>query len=217
MTSVTSPAMSRKTILWFRNDLRISDNPMLNLVASRGQQQQKQQSHQQHQSQQQPQLQQQQQPQNTHETHDLLCVYCFDPRTYATRHSPHKTGIYRAQFIIQSVENLRSNLRSIGCELLVSTEQPEVLIPTLLRGIAHSDVLVQAEITSEERGVERRVQRGIEGLKGVHKLHRIIGGDTLYHPADLPPAYVNPSHISDIFSLFRAEVEKSCRVRPSLP
>jgi hypothetical protein len=43
------------------------------------------------------------------------------------------------------------------------------------RGIAHSDVLVQAEITSEERGVERRVQRGIETLPGRHKLHRIIG------------------------------------------
>eukprot|EP00601_Ochromonadales_sp_CCMP2298_P009028 CAMPEP_0173202384 /NCGR_PEP_ID=MMETSP1141-20130122/18938_1 /TAXON_ID=483371 /ORGANISM="non described non described, Strain CCMP2298" /LENGTH=132 /DNA_ID=CAMNT_0014127733 /DNA_START=136 /DNA_END=535 /DNA_ORIENTATION=+ len=92
MTSVTSPAMSRKTILWFRNDLRISDNPMLNLVASRGQQQQKQQSHQQHQSQQQPQLQQQQQPQNTHETHDLLCVYCFDPRTYAPPATRRKDG-----------------------------------------------------------------------------------------------------------------------------
>jgi hypothetical protein len=105
-----------------------------------------------------------------------------------------------------------------------------------LEGIVHSDVLVQAEVTSEEQGVERRVQRRLEGIQGVqdvhgdgvqegiegievqgvgvqgvqgvhtHKLHRIIGGSTLYHPADLPYP-TDFSTLSDIFSIFRAKVE----------
>ncbi|KAJ1425310.1 DNA photolyase, FAD-binding/Cryptochrome, partial [Ochromonadaceae sp. CCMP2298] len=178
----------KRTIVLFRNDLRVRDNAVLNFVAS---------------------------SQRTGAT-ELLCVYCFDPRTYRpTQRSLHKTGVYRAKFLLQSVENLRQNLRAMGCELLVATEKPEELIPKLLAGVVSSDVVVLAEATSEEQGVETRVQRGVEGLgaKGAHKLHRIIGGHTLYHPEDIPYE-LNCAKVPNMFTPFKEKVEGASKVRP---
>lgn len=66
-------------------------------------------------------------------------MYCFDPRIFKDADLPkyhiyktRKTGLIRAKFIKESVENLRENLKKIGSELVVSDEKPEIFLKKLL-------------------------------------------------------------------------------------
>eukprot|EP01035_Chromulina_nebulosa_P037260 gene37260-50288_t len=174
----------QRTIVWFRNDLRIHDNPVLSSAALRN-------------------------------SKDTVCIYCFDPQHYTvTKFGSLKTGLYRARFLIESVSNLRKNLRSIGQELIVAHEAPEACIPRLLEGLTECQVLVQGEVTSEELSAERRVEEQLRPRGG--QLIRIYGGNTLYHPEDLPYSK-SLGDYPDVFTVFREKVEKTCSVRPLLP
>ena len=53
-------------------------------------------------------------------------LYCFDPRQYAlTPFGNPKTGAHRAQFLLESVLDLKASLRSIGSDLLIHLGRPE--------------------------------------------------------------------------------------------
>jgi deoxyribodipyrimidine photolyase len=172
---------TKRTVVWFRNDLRIFDNPTLHAAAARA----------------------------LKERTELACVYCFDPRHFtSTKYSAHKTGIYRSKFLIESVSNLRENLRSIGGELFVALAKPEEL---LLQIASAGEIFAQAEVTSEETSVERKV------AKSCGNLNLILGGNTLHHPEDLPYAR-GFSDLPAVFTNYRQHVEKvGVKVRPLLP
>ena len=64
-------ATPERVIVWFRNDLRVHDNPVLSAAAARG----------------------------GAEGSTVVPVYCFDPRTFGeTPWGSPKTGGYRARF-----------------------------------------------------------------------------------------------------------------------
>ena len=179
--------MAKRTIVWFRNDLRIHDNPILTAAAATAKS----------------------------TGSDMVCVYFFDPRHYKpTAYSTHKTGIYRSKFLIESVANLRLNLRRIGCDLFVALEKPELVIPRLVHPTIPTEVIVQAEVTSEETNVEKKVEKGL-ALCG-SSLHRMEGGFSLFHPSDIP-FEKNCSNLPNLFTTFRNKVESHCRVRSMLP
>ena len=54
-------------------------------------------------------------------------MYVFDPRHFGTTpYGSKKTGDYRAKFLLQSIQDLKQNLRKIGSDLLIhmgSTEE----------------------------------------------------------------------------------------------
>ncbi len=56
----------------------------------------------------------------------VVPLYCFDPRQYAlTPFGNPKTGAHRAQFLLESVLDLKASLRSIGSDLLIHLGRPE--------------------------------------------------------------------------------------------
>jgi deoxyribodipyrimidine photo-lyase len=80
-----SGALPRRAVLWFRNDLRLHDNASLTTAAAlvkKG------------------------------AAEHVLPVYVFDPRHFGTTGfgSP-KTGKYRARFLLESVQDLKEELR----------------------------------------------------------------------------------------------------------
>lgn len=213
-------------VAWFRNDLRVADNPLINIIAKYNQ------------------LQQQQNLGLTSYNDDgssdstcipkydvdLICLFCIDERYFKpTQHSQHKTGLFRSKFLIESILNLRDNLKSkLGRSLLITTIPPEIIIPRLChQGHDLYDVFVQAEVTSEEVEIERRVENALRSLSSSLSLcsspnrilHRIIGGSTLYHPQDLP-FQPDCSDLPNIFSDFRHALEQASNkisIRPLLP
>ena len=51
----------------------------------------------------------------------IIPLYCFDPDHFkGTWHFNFpKTGVHRAKFIIESVENLKQNLKKVNSDLIV--------------------------------------------------------------------------------------------------
>ncbi|WP_266080401.1 DASH family cryptochrome [Haladaptatus caseinilyticus] len=154
------------------------------------------------------------------ESEQLLCVFCFDPRSFSSREYGgkrsfryEKTGHHRARFIRESVEDLRTSLREMGSELVVRHGTPESVVPTLAAEIDASAVYFHTYPTVEEIAVERAVaDRASEATPGIEI--ESFPGHTLYHPDDLPVAV---NEIEDTFTAFRKGVEGSnAAVRPTV-
>eukprot|EP00873_Tetraselmis_striata_P018999 jgi/Tetstr1/439263/TSEL_027705.t1 len=109
-------------VCWFRNDLRLHDNPIVHQAAeaiAKGQ------------------------------ASAVLPVYCIDPFFFkpGTGGFP-KTGAYRAQFLLESVLDLKQNLRALGSDLLLCVGPPEEKIPEVISTLQASrpvHVLAQTE------------------------------------------------------------------------
>lgn len=171
----------KKGIVWFRNDLRLHDNEALCDALSHA--------------------------------HEIIPIYIFDERTFLekTRYGFAKTGAFRAQFIIESVQNLRKNLRNRGSELIVRVGKPEEIITDIARKEKTSWIYCNRERTKEEVVVQDTLE---ENLWSIGQEVRYSRGKMLYYTADLP---FPVTHTPDTFSSFRKEVEKFTQIRQPLP
>lgn len=139
----------------------------------------------------------------------VIPIYCFDPRQFATTSFGFaKTGSFRAQFLLESVINLRLSLRQLGSNLVVRWGFPEQIIPSLAKVYKIDAVYFQAEVTSEEVAVETALAAALAQMSV--KFYR-FWGTTLYHPQDLP---FKIAHIPELFTKFRQSIEAESTVRP---
>ncbi len=173
--------MKRRAIVWFRNDLRVHDNEAL-----------------------------------THGlrmAEEIIPVFIFDDRIFKsnTRFGFAKTGKFRAKFIIECVEDLRSNLQKLGCNLVVRSGLPEQVITDLVMEYKCSWVTCNRERTQEEVRVQDALEQKLWG-KGVELIYS--RGKMLYHTQDLP---VPVHHTPDIFTQFRKDNENITPIRTPLP
>jgi len=143
----------------------------------------------------------------------VVPVYCFDPRDYAL--SPFgfpKTGSFRAQFIRESVADLRRSLQGRGGDLVVRHGKPEEVVPQLAEQIDAAGVFYHLEATAEEQGVERALGKQLES-SGIEAA--TFWGYTLLHRDDLP---FEVADMPDVFTKFRNQVERrGLAVRDPLP
>ncbi|MEO1403801.1 MAG: DASH family cryptochrome [Cyanobacteria bacterium J06635_1] len=141
---------------------------------------------------------------------EIIPVYCFDPRQFGkTSFGFPKTGSYRAQFLIDSVANLRASLQSKGGDLVVRQGQPEVEIPKIIKALGVDAVYWHEEVTTEELAVEAALE---DQLKHLKVSYEVYWGTTLYHPDDLP---FEISQLPNVFTRFRKKVEKHSTVYPT--
>ena len=131
-----SMLLLKRLVLWFRNDLRIHDNVLLHTAINEL---------------------------KTNNYNEVICCYCFDPRSYETTpYNSIKCDKHRAKFVIDSVNDLRSNLDSIGSNLIVSYDHPENTIARLCSSPSSTTsvsslVLVQRESAYEETFIANKV------------------------------------------------------------
>lgn len=173
--------MKRRAIIWFRQDLRIHDNEALTTALRMAE--------------------------------EVIPVYVFDDRVFRgkTRFGFPKTGQFRAQFILESIAELRAALRMLGSDLVVRSGLPEEEIPEIAARFKASWVLCNRERTRDEVLVQDALEQKLWTI-GVELLHN--RGKMLYHTQDLPvPVY----HTPDTFTQFRKETEHITPVRAPLP
>ncbi|RRN77301.1 DASH family cryptochrome, partial [Pseudoxanthomonas sp. SGD-10] len=127
----------------------------------------------------------------------------FQSTTYNTL----KTGELRAQFIIESVKDLKNSLQDLGGDLLVKIGKPEEILPELVKEYQVSEVYHHREVASEETEISSHVEDAL-WKKQINLKHFI--GHTLYHKEDLPFPIKD---IPDLFSKFRKKVEREGTVR----
>lgn len=142
----------------------------------------------------------------------LIPCYCFDPRQFAkTSFGFPKMGGFRAQFLWESLINLRENLQSLGSDLLIRQGLPEQIIPLLAKSLGVSAIYYHYEVAAEERAVESALHRALaaEAIQ-----FQGFWGSTLYHPDDRP---FSPAQTPELFTNFRKQVEKYAHVSPPVP
>ena len=142
---------------------------------------------------------------------EIIPVYCFDPRQFGTTSFGFpKTGSFRAQFLLESVADLRRSLQSLNSDLIICHGHPETIIPDLVKTLDIFAVLFHGEVTSEETIVENKLKSALHknGTK-----FKTFWGATLYHPNNLP---FEISEIPELFTTFRKDVEKQATVEPAL-
>jgi deoxyribodipyrimidine photo-lyase len=176
--------VTSRILIWYRNDLRLHDHQPLHQALKKA----------------------------LKKEAVVIPVYCFDPRQFGqTPFGFAKTGAFRAQFLRQSVADLRHSLESLGSNLIVRQGYPEQVLPELAKQLQVSDIYYHQEITSEEQTVETAVK---QALASQNIRLCSFWGHTLYHPDDLP---FDISDLPELFTTFRKQVEKHARIAPALP
>lgn len=170
--------MRQRILLWYRQDLRITDHIPLSDAVLEGA--------------------------------EIVPFYCFDDRLFGqTSQGFPKTGKFRAQFLRESVQDLRQSLRSRRSDLLVRQGFPEQLIPQLIQELNITSVYFHTYPTAEEQAVEQAV------IRNSPVPCKSWWGHTLCSPVDLP---MTLSEVPELFTKFRQIIEaKGLVVQAILP
>ncbi|GAK77452.1 cryptochrome [Nonlabens ulvanivorans] len=149
-------------LVWFRNDLRITDNHSLKKACDND--------------------------------GKVIGVYCFDPIFYQNSNFGldidielpfGKTGKFRAQFIIEAIEDLRKQLDKHGIPLLVYHDSPVNVFPDIIKEYDITNIYLQKEWTRDEVEQEKLLGTALKRLEVKPKGHRTYD-QFLYHPDDVP-------------------------------
>ena len=144
------------------------------------------------------------------ESDSIIPVYCFDEAQFGTtKFGFQKTGSFRAQFLLESLEDLDRNLRAIGSGLVILKGKPEEEIPKLVKQHKATKVFAKREVAFEERNTEQKVQEALFKIKCDFES---FSTSTLYHAEDLP---FSIKDIPDVFTNFRKKTEKESVIRPA--
>jgi deoxyribodipyrimidine photo-lyase len=120
---------NKRAIVWFRNDLRLHDNEALQDAIRNAD--------------------------------EVIPVYIFDERVFRgkTSFGFPKTGKFRLKFILESVADLRKNLRERGSDLYVRIGKPEDVVTEMAQQVKSSWVFCNRERTEEEVRVQDTLEQ----------------------------------------------------------
>jgi len=163
----------RRTVFWFRNNLRLSDNPAL--------------------------------VQAIKQSDEVIPVYVLEDKYLEKdRWGFIRTGPFRLQFLLESLQDLKEHLKEKGSDLLVIRGKTEKILPELANKYTADAIFASKEYTHEEIQLEKKLEESLP--------IRFFHTSTLIHPEDLP---FQINQLPDVFTQFRKRVEKYADVRPS--
>jgi deoxyribodipyrimidine photo-lyase len=138
----------------------------------------------------------------------ILPVYFFDPRYFEeARFGSLKMGAARAQFLLESVQSLRTTFQNLGGDLLLIHGKPEDHIKELAERFEITEVYHHREVGPEETVISTHVEDLLWTLK-INLKHFI--GHTLYNKEDLPFPIKD---IPDVFAQFKKKTERDAIVK----
>ncbi|WP_136482984.1 DASH family cryptochrome [Cognatitamlana onchidii] len=142
------------------------------------------------------------------ENNVVLAVYYFDPKDFMnTAFGFKKTEKFRAKFLIETVVNLRANLKFANIELFVYQQSPECHLASFVKEHHVTKLYTQLEWTHEELETHKEVLDTLEHDIQVHTDY----DQFLIHPHDIN---LETSQIPDVFTSFRKYIEKNSSIRP---
>jgi deoxyribodipyrimidine photo-lyase len=169
--------MPKRILYWFRNDLRLHDNEAFARAVE--------------------------------SADEVLPVYIIDPRWFddVPQLGFRKTGVFRTNFLLESVTDLRGSLQAKGADLLVRIGNASKILAELAEDIGAEAVYASKEVTQEETDIESDLSKR---LKPLNVDLELFWQSTLYHVRDLP---FKVSRLPDIFTQFRNQLETYVPVR----
>ena len=111
---------------------------------------------------------------------NIIPVYVFDERQFnKTSLGFKRTGAFRAKFLLESVEDLRNNLRKIGSDLIIRVGKPEEILAKMADEWQAAAVYASKEVTQEETTVEAKLSKRIKPLNLLLRALRCRGANPL--------------------------------------
>lgn len=115
---------------------------------------------------------------------EIIPVYVFDPRQFEqTKLGFPRTSGLRARFLIESVAELRENIRKKGGDLIVRTGAPETIIARLAEDYQAQYVYTSKEVAPQETRIESSLSKN---LKLANVDIKLFWMDTMISATDLP-------------------------------
>lgn len=143
---------------------------------------------------------------------EIVPFFCIDPTQF--KQLPNglaKTGSFRAQFLLESIAQLKDQLQQRGGDLIVRIGLPETEIPLVVKEYNAQMVYTKKEISPEELTSVATVEKALWKI-GVEI--EALSTSTLYHATDLP---FGIKDIPDVFTAFRKKIERETQVRQVFP
>lgn len=142
----------------------------------------------------------------------VLGIYCFDPRFFEEdKYGFPRTGKLRAQFLLQTVSDLKDKLRELNIPLFIFFDRPETRIPELVARFEVCEIHCQKEWTRDEREIDQVLKNALpDNVSMISHYDQF-----LFHPQDIP--FAGFSEIPEVFTSFRKACEKTALVRKCLP
>jgi deoxyribodipyrimidine photo-lyase len=138
----------------------------------------------------------------------IMAVYCFDPRQFDnSSFGFKKIEKFRAQFLIETISNLKQQLQTIHIPLFVYIETPEKAIQNIDNQFNIKTIYLQKEWTSEENKVLNEVKNKVS--KDINFIESF--NQFLFHPDDMS---FNIENLPRVFTDFRKQCEKQIKIRP---
>lgn len=125
----------KKVLIWFRNDLRIHDQEIINLAIEYG----------------------------ANEIIPLYCF--DERQFKNTSFGFPKTGKFRAKFLLESIIDLKQSLIKLGSNLVIRKGIPEEIIPDIAIEYKIDLVCFSQEATAEEIAVEKKLKQKLDREK----------------------------------------------------
>jgi deoxyribodipyrimidine photo-lyase len=138
---------------------------------------------------------------------NVVAYYCFDPKNFTT--TPWgfpKTDVFRTQFLFETLSELKQALLELNITLIVEHRDPAIGIVEWVKALHITSIYFQKEWTKEEREVEEKLRLALETKVNFYSHY----DQFLFHPEDLP---FQLNDLPEVFTQFRKECEKKCRVR----
>lgn len=145
------------------------------------------------------------QPLFTGDDAPTIGVWALDPREWLADDALGfaRCGSHRLRFLLESVDDLRQSMRSLGSDLIVRVGQPEKVLTELVEQMRIDRVRFVKEPGTQERTAERAVCRSLSAFKGVEL--DAIDPETLFEIEDVWSA---ARELPEVFSKWRRQSEK---------
>ena len=140
------------------------------------------------------------------ECNEVLFVYVFDHRVWRTQGENPRMGRFRARFLLQALEELKSKIEDLGGQIEFLFGRASEEIPKLAAEYGASYCFAQREDAWEEINEERKLGEKCELI--------LTEGKGLFENEDLP---FELKDLPGVFSSFRRKVEKNLKIRPLIP
>jgi len=136
----------------------------------------------------------------------IIAVYCLDPKHFTEdTFGFKKTATFRAKFLLQTLHDLKQQLKALNIELFVCHEPTEVCIPSICKTHQISDIYLQKEWTQEELDIEHSLRTQLTTV-AFHTIYNQF----LFHPEDIN---FEISKTPQVFTVFRKKLEKYIAIR----
>ena len=141
------------------------------------------------------------------ENHQIIAVYFFDPKYFDKDvFGFHKTAKFRAQFLIETIVDLKKNLAELNITLFTYHDNPELKIASLCDEFSVDKIYTQKEWTRDEIETNSNLTKSLP-----EKIQFIEDYDQfLYHPETVSRNFNN---IPNVFTVFRKKLEKYVEVK----